>query len=297
MRAGALLALALVWSLGSYAGGGDIFGNGGGVAESNFVHAYSRLYKLIDNCLNSKFCTKTEGEFYDLLSIREATAKNYKTVSRLVYSTPEKHPEIFFTHDSDVVRLAVTGTNLTDPIYVNLDMLYKKIDGKNFPALSYGQIVEILIHEVGHNVGLLDHSYLNYLGSLVRDFTEERLLSENYVLNDQVFSVNLINFVEKMKLSEFWVNWNDKTLNITSEVYMMSECRDGSKPFSIKFKNYHQEKIQKNDGKSIIPVNTWAELICNEGPIETTEIIDVYVFLTSETKSNKLSVEIKINKL
>lgn len=292
-----LVTLLFLMSLDTYSRGGDIIGNGGGSAESNFVHAYTRLYKLIDNCLSSDYCTENEDDFYALLTIREATEFNYKSASRLVFSTPEKMPNIFFTNDSDIVRLAVTGNNPTDPIYVNLDILYKTKDGKKFPALSYGEIVSILIHEIGHNVGFKDHTKLDFLGSLVRDFMEQKFTSHDYLVFNTVFTVNLLNFSNIMKLSEFWISWNDQSKNITEEVYFKHSCRNGDKPFSIKFNNYHIEKMKTSKTETILPINLWGQLVCIDGVVTQNEIVDLYVYLKVNKKSGLTTVDIKIKSL
>ena len=293
-----LITLLFIFSFDTYPRGGDIIGNGGGIAESNFVHAYTRLYKLIDNCLSSDFCSRNEREFYDLLTIREATSDNFRTTSRLEFTTPDKTPGIFFTNDSDVVRLAVTGNKETDPIYVNLDILYTQKDGKSYPALSYGEIVSILIHEIGHNVKIKgDHAHLDFLGSLVRDFMEKKFVSHEYLVFDTVFNVNLMNFSQQMKVSEFWVNWEDKTKNITEEVYLNSYCRNGDKPFSIKFNNYHIEKIQSNSDQVVMPINLWGELVCLDGVVTQNEIIDMYILLKVNKKSSKADVSIELKSL
>jgi len=293
-----LITLLFVFSFDTYSRGGDIIGNGGGIAESNFVHAYSRLYKLIDNCLSSDFCSRNEKEFYDLLTIREATADNFRSSSRIIYTTPEETPGIFYTNDSDVVRLAVTGNRKSDPIYVNLNLLYTEKNGKTFPALSYGEIVAILIHEIGHNVGLKgDHAHLDFLGSLVRDFMEQKFVSHEYLVFNTVFNVNLMNFSQEMKLSEFWVNWDDKTHNITEEVYFNSFCRNGDKPFSIKFNNYHLEKIETTSNYVTLPINLWGELVCIDGVVTQNEIIDLYILLKVDKKSSKGKVTVEVKSL
>lgn len=50
---------------------------------------------------------------------------------------------IFVLNPSEAPRLAVTGDGVNDPIYFNLDLL--KIE-----TLSYGDLVQLMIHELGH---------------------------------------------------------------------------------------------------------------------------------------------------
>ena len=296
-----LVLFMLFVSFKSFSRGGDIIGNGGGIAESNFVHAYARIYKLIDNCLSSNYCTRNEKDFYDLLNIREASANNIRNIDRLIFSSPDKMPEIFYTHDADVVRLAVTGLKATDPIYVNLDLLYTKKNGKEFPALSYGEIVAILIHEMGHNVGIKDHTHLDFLGSLVRDFMEQRFFSEQYHVgnntNSTVFDINLMNFSDEMKISEFWINWKSHSFNITDKVYMGSHCSSGDKPFSIKYTNYHREKPIVTGHLKTQAINIWAQLICVDGAVKRVEIIDTYIYLNVDLKTGKSSIQLKLKDL
>lgn len=161
---GLILYICLLLPLNSFAKGDEIR-NGGGLAEQYLVFALENLGVAIDLCLAKNECAKS-GEGRDILKkIKEALPQE-KSANILKFASEKKNPG-FFVID-DVVRLAITGNKIGDPVYYNLDLLYQD----NEINMTFGQATQTLIHELGHHVGALDHGALELLGAEVRSFIE-----------------------------------------------------------------------------------------------------------------------------
>ena len=271
--------------------GGDIIGNGGGIAESNFIHAYTKLYKFIDSCIESRFCVQNEKQRSDLIKIRNLSSRNYKNVSKIKFASSQVYPQLFETDDSHTNRLAVTGLNENDPIYVNLDLLYTENDkGISYPALNFNEIVAILVHELGHNIGETDHNYLDFLGSIVSFHMKESLKHFTYNVSGEIFEVNFVNYDQEYRLSDFWVTWSDHSFKLTERLYIEKSCSNAERPSSISFVNYHREKLKQKGSVSYLPLNVWAKYTCAKGSVSFVEYIDVMIHL----KTNKVTGETEV---
>ncbi|MAX66231.1 MAG: hypothetical protein QF441_04440 [Bacteriovoracaceae bacterium] len=276
----------------AYGRGGDIIGNGGGLVESNFVHAYSQLSKIIKGCIKQSFCVEDPQERKDLIKIKNGALANAQNIKRLIFASEKSHPGLFYTHDVDKVRLAVTGLKADSPIYVNLDLLYKDENGREVPAMEYGEIVAILVHEAGHNVGLKNHTYLDYLGSLVRRFIETSVKTDRIQLNKVEFSLSFFKYFSQDKIADFWISWNEQEENISEYLYSKYSCEDGTKPTGIQYENYHQERLIQLEDVDVIPVNVWAKMICSDGVLTFTEYLDVKANLVYEKSTQDYSISL-----
>ena len=293
-----LIYIFILLSTKIFAGGGDIVGNGGGIAEANFVHAFTNLSKIIQTCINTQSCPNlSESNFTLLTSIEEISRDNFRKIEKLKFVKADKNPGLFETEDSDEVRLAVTGLSEDAPIYINLDLLYKTVNGKSIPAIDVGEIVSILVHESGHNIGFHNHSILDYLGSIIRDYISQKHNSYQYHLEDMDFELNLINYPEYLTLDQFWVSWGEESRDITEIIHRNYFCDDGSKPYGISFENVHRDKTQDYGDKLSLPVKSWVKVTCFDGTLKIDKYLELYLYLIYEKSKKKYSTNYYLDNL
>jgi hypothetical protein len=141
-------------------------GGGGGPAEKNIVFAYANLERYIEICLSSALCNLNKGEKYLLEKIKANYAKEGNANSIIQFRS-EKLNKGFFIEDGNE-RVAVTGSKVGEPIYFNLDLIYKKNKQGDTVPLSLEDAIAHLIHELGHHQGEKDHTQLDLLGAKVQ---------------------------------------------------------------------------------------------------------------------------------
>ena len=160
--------LPAAWPLAG--GGGDRAGNGGGLAEQNLQFAYLSLPRIYQNCLDDSTCLQDSRLAQTLKAIRDSLPREARPETGLVFDSERKHPGRFLV--DGVVRVAVTGDRVGDPIILNLDLLYSRsVDGTT-SATDLGTAISILTHELGHHQGAFHdpqgERFLDALGASVR---------------------------------------------------------------------------------------------------------------------------------
>ena len=169
-----IINLCLLLSFNSFAKTGDEVRNGGGLAEQYLAFALENLDVAIELCLAKSDCAKNADGRLILKKIKDALPQE-KMAKILKFESEKKNPGFFII--DDVVRLAVTGNKIGDPIYYNLDLLYQGDEIR----MTFGQATQTLIHELGHHLGFLDHEALELLGAEVRSFTEGNINDVPYL--------------------------------------------------------------------------------------------------------------------
>ncbi len=158
-------------------GGGTVVGNGAGIVESDFQEAYSNLPKILSSCELSVFCRVDEEDRRILAEIKTVALKNMKKKDRLVFISEKEHPGFFTTGNFENHRIAKTGLNADSPIFINRDLLYGH-EGR--PVIGFSAMIRILIHEIGHQSGVLSHEALDILGAKLGDFAGQNTAIYNY---------------------------------------------------------------------------------------------------------------------
>jgi hypothetical protein len=151
--------------------GGDLAGNGGGLVEQNFQFAHVNLPWILTICLNSFHCVSGE-EAKVLTKIMESLPTELKTKPALIFESGSTNPTRFNLHGQP--RVAVTGDHIGDPIYLNLDLLYRTSSTGKVEAADVGAAIAILVHELAHHQGIYqsqdDERFLDLLGAKVRAY-------------------------------------------------------------------------------------------------------------------------------
>lgn len=155
-----LFLVALAWGFGN-----DWVGNGANLSESRFYMAYENLETYMQAGLRAKDSGLNDAD-RDLLSKMIETISNERHQNPAMLHFLPQSP--LFIIDGQI-KIAVTGLNLSDPIYINKDRL-QRFDAQNrLVDMSLLEAISILVHEFGHHQGVSDHSYLDRLGALVAD--------------------------------------------------------------------------------------------------------------------------------
>lgn len=166
------LLLVFAMLIGLVANAGTEVRNGGGTAEQNVIFAYLNLELYTSNCLNSSRCGLDPNEKALLTEIRNALPRERETKNQLQFISGSERPGFFTVNGKE--RAAVTGANVGDIIYINLDFLYTLNEADQLTAMDIGTATGILVHEMGHHAGISDEISLDLLGAKVNTFLNQR---------------------------------------------------------------------------------------------------------------------------
>lgn len=257
--------------------GGDIIGNGGGLGEMNFVYALTNLADFIMDTVRNDGIVGRDAD--QLIRIAALARRESRKQDKLVFISGQKNPGIFNIQGE--TRLAVTGDSATAPIFVNLDLVYKKTFDVT-DILTLPEIVSLLVHELGHQVGLLDHAYLDYLGARVR-----RMISRD---------INRItrNMADGLKVEitsfSYWssaapkiqLGIENSLRDFNEDVSKVMKCEDGSRPMSARLSNQHLTSPPVDfDPNIILSFRGWMEMACMKAGVVKLEyktlVLDVLI--------------------
>ncbi len=250
-------------SFAGFGSGGTIVGNGAGVAENFFQNAYQSLPLTISNCISSDKCVTDLKSKLILGRILGLAKLNLDNKSRLIFTTAsETNPLFFKTEINEPERIAKTFPDPNSPIYINLDMLY---DVKGKMTLDFSAMTRILVHELGHKVGIENHAELDILGATVSNFSELNSSVFKYTpkkAKDEKISFSILNLVSPYPHPILIFNWKDNELiNLTYTLKPFSKCLYDTENFqAMELTNGHYE-LGKN-GK--IQFKAWMEIACYE---------------------------------
>ena len=139
---------------------GDTAGNGSGLAERNVVAAYTNIGRYISFCLNSASCKPT---------------MNQKDILRKILESLSNEKPLEFKDDQDFfkigdeIKVARTGDNAGDTIYINSVLIYQKDFDDDYKTMSVSEAAGLLVHELSHHHGVKDEVQADLLGSLIQN--------------------------------------------------------------------------------------------------------------------------------
>lgn len=151
-----------------FAGGGDTFGNGGGLSENNLLFAWVKLKSAVQSVVYSRASGLTIPEAELLTKIFKSHDEEMRGAG-IQFLSSQQNPGVFDADESGIPRTGVTGSEVGSAIYFNLERLYPVRDGVEQP-IDYVTALGFLVHELGHHHGVKDHAFLDQLGGKVRDF-------------------------------------------------------------------------------------------------------------------------------
>jgi len=146
-------------------GTGDVVGNGGGFLESHLSYFLHILDRHLYSALSQDAVKFDEFEKRVITQILYELPK--MRPDKLRFITGKKAKVLFFIPGVDQApRIAKTGFSPEYPIYLNTELIYKESRGSDHLLLS------ILVHELGHQVGVADHGLLDNLAAKVVQVAE-----------------------------------------------------------------------------------------------------------------------------
>ncbi|GEM_PF-1789395 len=192
---------------------GDTVGNGGGLLEAQVSFYYHNLAKHIISSFEQSFVNFDENENKVLLDILNILS-DYEGEGKVIFLSEADYPDFFHLKGFDPApRVAKTGFSSEFPIFINRDLAYRRMDN---PRLWIG----LLIHELGHQVGVGNHTFLEELGTKVINvsevnkaeiemtITEDLIVGLGYYNHDFVDGVPdlYVTYGEKLHRIEGWSN-------------------------------------------------------------------------------------------
>ena len=247
-------------------GSGDIVGNGGGLLEQNFTSAYYSIQTAIQNCLDRYECGLDENEELLLKEINSIYIEKIDQERPLIFVSEKNADGFFFTEDDQSSRVAKTGFSKESPIFINLNIAESIID--DTPAM-----IAILIHELGHQVGIANHSLLDQLGAKVRNqwssnWTILRFIMDDYNLDVRLFSSEL-NYINS-KLS---YSFRGEVRSLNNGIFNRIECLEEESIYGFSLSNGHWKRPIQNNWRTKIGIDYWINIYCQtlNGDIRTIQ--------------------------
>jgi hypothetical protein len=271
--------------------GGDIIGNGGGIAEQDFRFAYSKVPHIVDACLESPFCPIPKKEIELLKNIKKLALVNSENKDKLIFLSETAYPGFFRDSNDAQIRIAKTAYIAGAPIFINLDMLYTSGQSiLNFPA-----IVSVLVHELGHQAKIKSHSLLDELGTRIRGFLLEDTGGIEQSILGNLLKVSFYNLNEANRYSEFMFHYRDNLYSIKNTLREQASCEEeNSIPIGFKVSNLHwMRRINISRGFFVVPMKAWLKVYCldlNSSAIWVKDS-DVLVEILFKSEQGEASLE------
>ncbi len=205
---------------------GDEVGNGAGYYENRV----SFVFQNLGNYLNSNN-SNLSNEEKDIIAEINKDLDIILESSNLIF-LPQN--DSFFIDNE--FRLAYTFDRIGADIYFNLDILY------NIPQQELSTtIISILVHELGHQIGIQDHFKLDMLGNKIAQSSIKKYTTYFFGEIDQMgfFEVTSFNHPETSDL--IILNFQNSSINLTNEIENTMGCIG-------KFQgiNFYQEILSKD---------------------------------------------------
>lgn len=243
--------------------GGDDVGNGGGLAEKNFLIAYSNLESYTKICLDLDACRLDDEQKRVLSAIIQSMPQQRRIEEQIQFSSEKRNPG-FFVLDGQV-KVAKTGSTVGAPIYVNVDLIYSKNKFGEIVALSIPEATAILIHELGHHVSSLSHAELDLLGVRVSLFLQNRIQTTPLLPWNQQISATIVQGSQLESFPQVLLNVGETVKDLSAEFEDSVYCPvfnvpipflpfpdlqfGKQKPRGVLFHNVHWEKASRKEGE------------------------------------------------
>lgn len=239
-------------------GSGDIVGNGGGLVEQNFQHAYDKAADLIDHCSVYKNCDIDDDDLAILEEIKLTIISNWGNKERLKF-VPSQFEDFFNDEGDYETRIAKTGFDPSFPILINLNLAYRN---ESF-AYDFGAMIAIVIHEVGHQIGIIDHGYLDFLGQIIRRETIARQDNFGIKIGNGKFNIAVLNSgLYSLSKPGLYVSYNDKSIPLIKKVSHEINCPINSELSGFYIENGHFSKPNVIRHRILLQFESWLTYFC-----------------------------------
>jgi len=254
---------------------GDVIGNGGGLAEQNFNYALVSLGAAIELCLNTGGVVPDSEEDQVLRRVGRALREEQAGGLRLHFVSEKEKPGTFLLDGE--VRVAKTGDRVGDGIWINLDFLYgQNSSGQWEPMMGLPTMSAILVHELGHHLGIRDHQLLDRAGARVRRSLESDTLKAS-LRPDQNLTLSVINGLGDQG-RVLWILEDSFTVTDLSEQMargvgcpLPSEVMEN---YRISNLYWERGRIDTAQGVYLQPFRTWVKVSCRRSPGDSSVIYE-----------------------
>ncbi len=247
-------------------GSGDIVGNGGGLLEQNFMSAYYSLQTAIQNCLDNYECGLSSEETLLLKEINSLYVDKVFQERPIVFLSEKNAEGFFLTEDDQTSRVAKTGFTKDSTIFVNLDIAEAIVD--DIPAM-----LGIIVHELGHQAGIANHSLLDQLGAKVRNQWSSNWKVLRFIMNKHNLDVRLFSSEFNYINSKISYSFRGEVKSLNNDIYEKINCLENEVVYGFNLSNGHWRRPIQNDWNSKIGIDYWINIYCQdeEGNIRTEE--------------------------
>lgn len=272
---------------------GDTVGNGGGLLEAQASLAYLNLSKHIISSFEQNYISFSDLDREVLMKILNGLAKN-PSPEKILFLSEEDHPGFFYEAGVDPApRVAKTGFSLDFPIFINRDMVYKT------PDMNSRFWIGLLIHEMGHQVGIRNHGYLDQLGARVVAVSEMNRTEMSFIMAPRTaVDVSLYNHDFIDGTPDLSVSHNGKLHSVTDwyNPNLRRTCGPYLQYSGVSISNLHwKNRGEFGPGTGMtIKAGAWAKIKCRDprAGVFYNQATDVEIKLTIE--DDKISSEINL---
>lgn len=229
----------------------SITGNGvggGGIAEKNLVYAYLNLPSYLDLCMASELCALEKEERETLQKILKARPQELPVDQILQFQSESESPGFFKINGQ--IKIAKTEYRVGAPIYINTDLLYLKNRTQEVRPLTLSAAAALLVHELGHHLGLEDHLKLDILGSKVQRVLSGSSQQINGGRTMRDIAVTVVDLGTAGSFSQLLIGDSDALYDLTSMLRESVSCGYGgsgyrapNKPTGLNLWNAHWDGV------------------------------------------------------
>lgn len=128
----------------------------------------------------------------------------------LIFLSGKRYPGFFQDVSDPQVRVAKTIFEPAAPIFINLDQVYDSSTSQ--PSVDYPSSLAILIHELGHQVGVRSHSSLDDLGSKFRSYISSDSDEVSRIVGEDHLTLSVLNLQLPRQRALMTLSFGDKLL-------------------------------------------------------------------------------------
>ena len=239
--------------------GGDIIGNGTGIAEIRFFESYYSLPSLLKRCLESTYCPLSQADKDILKIISEVLTENLKKRHQLLFISGKVYPRFFIDSDQIGPRTAKTGFKKGLPIFLNRDHFYKN----GTPSIQIKEAIAILVHELGHQTGERSHTKLDGIGTRFATWATGKSYFIQTKVQERLAEFSVINPENPNKWPIAWISWDFYSVNLNKSIKDGAHCKDVSRePIGATLSNLHWRRESITPKETRISASAWVTLFC-----------------------------------
>lgn len=131
---------------------------------------FQNMPLFLELCIEDSRCDLTDRELSLAKKIHANMSQEATPQKILRYDSSRRNPSLFLV--DGVIKSAVTGLNVGDPIYFNLEFLYEFSSSNELSPISSYIPFALLLHELGHHTGETDHQFLDIFSEKIANYYE-----------------------------------------------------------------------------------------------------------------------------